>query len=103
MRLIVGIGVAAVLTACAAASPLVPPAPTGDGVARRVVPTTRLVLPADRAPIERDCADFADQAAAQAALRSDPTDPDGLDADGDGIACEHLPPPGNTAPVPRGR
>ena len=35
-----------------------------------------------------DCADFASQAEAQAALRADPTDPAGNDADGDGIACE---------------
>ena len=35
-----------------------------------------------------DCADFANQAAAQAALRADPTDPAENDADDDGIACE---------------
>ena len=35
-----------------------------------------------------DCADFASQAEAQAALRADPTDPAENDADGDGIACE---------------
>lgn len=39
-------------------------------------------------PADRDCADFATQAEAQAALTADPTDPDGLDADDDGIACE---------------
>lgn len=34
------------------------------------------------------CSDFADQAAAQAALEADPIDPHGLDPDLDGIACE---------------
>ena len=35
-----------------------------------------------------NCADFASQADAQAVLRADPSDPNGLDADSDGIACE---------------
>lgn len=38
-----------------------------------------------------DCADFATQAEAQAELDADPSDPHGLDGDGDGIACESLP------------
>jgi hypothetical protein len=38
-----------------------------------------------------DCADFATQEEAQAVLRRDPSDPNGLDADNDGIACEDLP------------
>jgi hypothetical protein len=38
--------------------------------------------------VERDCADFASQADAQAALEADPTDPEMLDADHDGLACE---------------
>ena len=37
-----------------------------------------------------DCADFDSQAEAQAELESDPSDPNGLDADSDGIACEEL-------------
>jgi hypothetical protein len=37
---------------------------------------------------DRDCADFASQADAQAALVADLSDPDHLDADVDGIACE---------------
>jgi hypothetical protein len=37
-----------------------------------------------------DCADFATQQEAQAELLSDPTDPNGLDADNDNIACEEL-------------
>lgn len=37
-----------------------------------------------------DCSDFASQAEAQAEFDSDTTDPNGLDADGDGEACEEL-------------
>ncbi len=37
---------------------------------------------------DKDCADFASQADAQAALAAEPSDPDNLDADDDGIACE---------------
>jgi len=39
---------------------------------------------------DRDCADFSDQAAAQAALEERPGDPESLDADGNGVACESL-------------
>jgi hypothetical protein len=35
-----------------------------------------------------DCADFATQAEAQAELDADPSDPNSLDADDDGEACE---------------
>ncbi len=37
-----------------------------------------------------DCADYATQEQAQAVYNADPSDPNGLDADGDGIACETL-------------
>ena len=37
-----------------------------------------------------DCADFPTQQAAQRELESDPSDPNNLDADDDGIACEEL-------------
>jgi hypothetical protein len=40
---------------------------------------------------DQNCADFPSQAAAQAHLRQDPSDPDGLDADNDGVACENYP------------
>lgn len=40
-----------------------------------------------------DCKDFPSQAAAQAELRSDPSDPNGLDAEDDGVACETYPYP----------
>ena len=39
---------------------------------------------------DRDCPDFPTQAQAQAALSADPTDPDALDTDDDGTACEEL-------------
>jgi hypothetical protein len=38
-----------------------------------------------------NCSDFATQAEAQAAFNATPGDPNGLDRDGDGIACETLP------------
>ena len=47
-----------------------------------------------------DCPDFAGQAAAQSHLSAHPGDPDGLDADGDGRACESLPCPCAAASTP---
>lgn len=49
--------------------------------------TTQSVFAAD----DLNCSDFDTQPEAQAHLEDDPSDPDGLDRDGDGIACEHLP------------
>jgi len=48
-----------------------------------------------------DCADFSSQEEAQAELERDPSDPNNLDADDDGIACEDFdyggaPPGGET-------
>jgi hypothetical protein len=42
-------------------------------------------------PGDRDCSDFATQAEAQEALDSTSGDPERLDEDDDGIACETLP------------
>jgi endonuclease YncB( thermonuclease family) len=49
-----------------------------------------------------DCSDFANQAAAQQHLAEHPGDPDGLDGDNDGVACEALPCPcaASAPPVP---
>lgn len=50
-------------------------------------------LPAAPAPApaqDRDCRDFATQGEAQAALEADPSDPERLDGDSDGLACEVL-------------
>jgi len=38
-----------------------------------------------------DCADFQTQAQAQAVYDQNPSDPNGLDRDKDGVACEALP------------
>ena len=40
---------------------------------------------------DKDCADFATHEQAQAYFLAHPGDPDYLDGDGDGIACELLP------------
>ena len=48
-----------------------------------------------------NCPDYGSQAAAQAALRADPTDPSNLDTDRNGIACELNPEPRDLVPVPR--
>jgi uncharacterized protein YqkB len=49
-----------------------------------------------------NCGDFPTQARAQAVLRADPTDSNGLDGDRDGIACEGSGgPPFDWTPVPR--
>nr|ART36860.1 D171 [uncultured bacterium] len=47
------------------------------------------------------CEDFQNQADAQDFLRGDSNDPDGLDPDNDGIACEDLPEPRDDTPVER--
>ena len=45
-----------------------------------------------------NCSDFGSQEEAQTALGADPSDPNGLDADSDGEACESL--PSQTTPQP---
>lgn len=47
--------------------------------------------PAAMAQEDLNCDDFDTQEEAQAILDEDPSDPHGLDADDDGIACEDLP------------
>ena len=48
-----------------------------------------------------ECSDIPSQAEAQAVLRADPIDPNVLDRDRDGIACETNPPPRDTRRVQR--
>jgi hypothetical protein len=48
-----------------------------------------------------NCPDFASQAQAQAVLRADPSDPNALDTDRDGLACETRPQPRDPVRVPR--
>lgn len=47
-----------------------------------------------------NCADFAFQEDAQAELERDRSDPNDLDREGDGIACESLPSRGSALPAP---
>lgn len=47
---------------------------------------------------DRDCKDFKYQEEAQAVLDANPADPNNLDTDHDGIACESLPKRGGQAP-----
>lgn len=66
---------------------------------RRLVPlacavSALFVLPTSATAthgVELDCSDFASQRAAQEHLNAHPGDPDGLDGDHDGFACESLP------------
>ena len=44
-----------------------------------------------------DCGDFGSQAEAQANLRANPSDPNNLDAEDDGVACETFTYPDGTA------
>jgi Excalibur calcium-binding domain len=61
------------------------------------------LLPAPVAPAQQggdlDCADFQFQEDAQVVYDQDPSDPNGLDGDGDGVACEELPRRGTVAPA----
>src|SRR3712207_3715652 len=60
---------------------------TAAGVLVTAVLSLGFTGTANAAP-DRDCPDFASQAAAQAAFDAVPGDPERLDADNDGIACE---------------
>ncbi len=60
--------------------------------------------PPAAAQAEGNCGDFSSQADAQASLREDPSDPNNLDEDGDGIAClnaRYSNPERDVIPVPR--
>jgi hypothetical protein len=65
-----------------------------------VVSVWKLMTP-PTASAALSCQDFSSQAAAQTYLRQYPTDPDGLDRDRNGIACENNPCPCNLTPVAR--
>ena len=62
--------------------------PTAPETTEPAVPETELPVRAAGSGVDRDCADFATQQQAQTALDSDPSDPERLDADHDGVACE---------------
>jgi Excalibur calcium-binding domain len=59
-----------------------------------------LIASAAFAQEDLNCEDFTYQEEAQAVFDQDPSDPNGLDADNDGIACESFPPrpPEGTTP-----
>lgn len=58
---------------------------TGLAVAASVIVATPAV---GVSSADLDCADFTSQSQAQAVYDADPSDPNGLDRDGDGIACD---------------
>src|SRR5919112_6703734 len=47
--------------------------------------------PAEAQADQYDCASFGSQESAQATLDSDPSDPNNLDSDSNGIACDDYP------------
>ena len=63
---------------------------TGGGTTQQPTTPTQYAQPQTPTQGDLDCADFASQAEAQAFYNADPSDPNGLDADDDGIACETL-------------
>ncbi|GEM_PF-3778314 len=73
-----------------AATTVVPQAPAGFDASRYIGQGDRY-----------NCDDFRSQADAQAVLRADPADPNRLDRERDGIACESNPAPYDRNPVPR--
>ena len=96
-----------------AATPAVPPSAPASGAARTAVaalpaavaPEVPLVAAAAVSGLPAQtvsCADFTYQEEAQAALDADPRDPNGLDGDGDGVACDDLPRRGGVAGGPAG-
>ena len=64
---------------------------TTKGVLAAAIVATSLTLAGPAEASGHNCSDYATQAEAQAALNADPSDPEGLDRDNDGIACETLP------------
>jgi hypothetical protein len=88
-------------------TPVLIPGPTVTQAAPTVAPRPTAVRPTVSSTTPRrggsdlDCSDFPSQAAAQAALRADPSDPHRLDRDRDGVACESNRPPRDLTPVPR--
>jgi hypothetical protein len=77
------------------------PAPTTDPTVApttTAAPTTTTAPPTTPARDDKDCADFPTQAAAQAVLDADKIDPNHLDTNHNGIACEG--PADPTPPLP---
>ena len=74
---------------------------TVRGLTAAILVIGGLVSIATAAHADLNCNNFASQADAQAHLRANPSDPDHLDADGDGIACESRPAPKDLVKVDR--
>ena len=64
------------------------PAPTSRGSVPSRGVSPRTAHTGSPATQDRDCADFSSRAEAQAVLDDDRSDPEHLDADDDGLACE---------------
>jgi hypothetical protein len=64
------------------------PPPTSEPSPDATVDTS---TPLTGSGADLDCKDFSTQEEAQAVLDADSSDPNGLDADNDGVACEALP------------
>lgn len=91
----------------AAPAPTVTPAPTMTPVLIPTpAPTTTAIATIEPADYlgqgdAYNCDDFATQAQAQAVLRADPSDPNRLDGNRDGVACTDRPAPKDLTPVAR--
>jgi Excalibur calcium-binding domain len=72
----------------------------GDGVACQTYPYATGGGGGEGGGGDLDCADFATQRAAQREFAKDRTDPNNLDADNDGRACEELIGEGRDGPTP---
>ncbi|MCU1370283.1 MAG: excalibur calcium-binding protein [Ilumatobacteraceae bacterium] len=74
------------------------------GITAALAAAVLTVAPASAQADTKNCGDFASQAAAQAYFDADPSDPSGLDGDGDRYACESTfgepsATPGDTVPT----
>lgn len=68
------------------------PQPTGEPAPQQQSPQQQApAAPAPSGGGDLDCSDFATQREAQTTLDADPSDPNGLDGEGDGVPCESLP------------
>jgi hypothetical protein len=90
------------VTSEALASPSASPSPTATATPSPT-PTPSPDSPEPSAATgaggDLDCDDFASQGEAQAVYEQDPSDPHGLDADGDGSACEWNPEDSEVSPT----
>jgi micrococcal nuclease len=75
---------------CQGASQFSQPQPSQQPVPQQQSPQQQAPAPAPSGS-DLDCSDFDSQQEAQAVLEADPSDPNGLDGEGDGVPCESLP------------